>query len=269
MRSRQFLLWLSSLLFLFVFLVPEFAFAQIPNRQPGSTPGANPGGGSQGTPNIPDTPAPPAAPERSQRIYVTDFELDSSAAPADATSTPNASPQGNDSLAASAKVSAKGNASTAQAQHIVKLMSDNLLKDFGKAGYTTKLLRPSDPRPDDGFLIAGVFTQVGADNRLRRAAIGSGQGAETLQLYVAAKDLAHFTPPLYSVDGADSNANGAKPGAVIEINPNADAVRYLIEADVTDKDIKQSAQRISAELVKHITAALKAEGEPLNRYAKP
>lgn len=147
-------------------------------------------------------------------------------------------------------------------------MSDNLLKDFAKAGYTTKLLRRSDPRPDDGFLIAGVFTQVGEDNRLRRAVIGSGQGAETLQLYVAARDLAHFTPPLYQTDDA-AEASGTKPGAAIEMNQTADAVKFSMWAVVTDKDIKQAAQRISAELVKRINAAVKAEDEQLNRYAKP
>ncbi len=210
-------------------------------RQPGSSPGSYPGGAPSGPPNIPDNPAPPATPERTQRIYVTDFEFDSDNPAADA--------------------------SAARAQHIVKLMSDNLLKDFTKAGYTAKLLHPSDPRPDDGFLITGVFAHVGEDNRLRRAVIGSGQSAETLQLYVAAKDLAHFTPPLYTVD--PSGASDAKRGAVIELNPNADAVKYSIEAGITDKDIKQSAQRISAELVKRITAAVKAEGDPLNRYAKP
>ena len=146
-------------------------------------------------------------------------------------------------------------------------MSDNLLKDFAKAGCTTKFLRPSDSRPDDGFLITGIFAQVGEDNRLRRAVIGSSQNAETLQLYVAAKDLAHFTPPLYTADPAD--ANSAKPGAVIGVNPNADAVKYSIAADITDKDIKQTAQRISADLIKRINAAVKSENDPLNRYAKP
>jgi len=202
---------------------------------------------------MPDTPAPAATPERSKVIYITDFELDSASLSADASSAPPAS------------VSPKASASAAQ--HIVKLMSDNLLKDFAKAGYTTKMLRPSDPRPDDGFLITGVFAQVGVDNRLRRAVIGSGSGAETLLLYVAAKDLAHFTPPLYTADPADTS--NAKPGAVIELNPNADAVKYSIEADITDKDIKQSAQRISAELLKRVNAAVKSENEPLNRYAKP
>ena len=244
--------WLQFLpLLLALILVAQFVFAQMSGRQPGGPPG----GVQSGPPNIPESPSPTAAPERSQRIYITDFELDSVAAGTEAAATPSAS--------------AKAKASATQAQHLVKLMSDNLLKDFSKAGYATKLLRPSDPRPDDGFLITGVFAQVRDDNRLRRAVIGSGQGAETLQLYVAAKDLAHFTPPLYTADAADSNANGAKAGAVIEINPNADAVKYSIEADVTDKDIKQTAQRISAELVKRINAAVKPEGEPLNRYAKP
>jgi hypothetical protein len=194
-------------------------------------------------------------PERSQRIYVTDFEFDSAAAKADASS------------AAAAGVSPKANASEARTQHLVKLMSDNLLKDFAKAGYTTKLLRPSDPRPDDGFLIAGVFTQVGADNRLRRAVLGTGQGAETLQLYVAAKDLAHFTAPLYQAD--PSGASSQRSGGVIEINQDAEAAKFSIEADITDKDIKQAAQRISAELVKRINAAVKSEDEQLNKYAKP
>jgi len=249
-RSLQFLL-----LLLIAFLVPQFALAQMSGRPPGGSPGGYPGGAQPGPPNVPENPAPPSAPERTQRIYVADFESDSSAALADANAAPPVS------------ASPKADASAARAQHIVKLMSDDLLKDFAKAGYTTKLLHPSDPRPDDGFLITGVFAQVGEDNRLRRAVIGSGQSAETLQLYVAAKDLAHFTPPIYTVDPADTS--GAKPGAVIEINPNAEAVRYSIEADITDKDIKQSAQRISADLVKRINAAVKSEGDPLNRYAKP
>jgi len=225
------------------------------NRQPSGSPGAYPGGAPGGPPNIPDAPPPPAAPERTQRIYVTDFELDSAGVTVDGSSV---SPVG---------VTPKGNASATQAQHLVKVMSDNLLKDFAKAGYTTKLLRASDPRPDDGFLIAGVFAQVGGDNRLRRAVLGSARGAETLQLYVAARDLAHFTPPLYQTDAAD--ASGTKREAVIEINQTADAVKFSMEADVTDKDIKQTAQRISAELVKRINAAVKAEDEQLNRYAKP
>jgi hypothetical protein len=249
--SRNILLLLFA-----VILAPQFALAQMPDRQPGSSPGGYPGGAQPGAPNIPNTPAPSAMPERSKVIYVTDFELDSSAAAADASS------------AQAASVAPKANASAAQAQHLVKLMSDNLLKDFAKAGYTAKLLRLSDPRPDDGFLIAGVFTQVGADNRLRRAVIGSGQGAETVQLYVAAKDLAHFTPPLYQTDDAAS-VSDTKTGAVIEINQTAEAVKFSMEADVTDKDIKQTAQRISAELVKRINAAVKSEDEQLNRYAKP
>jgi hypothetical protein len=248
-RSRKFLLPLLAVL-----LTPLLALAQMPSRQPGGSPGNYPGGASPGPPNIPEAPAPSAASERAKAIYVTDFELDSVSLPADASSAPPGT------------VPPHADASAARAQHLIKLMSENLLKDFAKAGCTAKLLHPGDKRPDDGFLITGIFAQVGEDNRLRRAVIGSSHTAETLQLYVAAKDLAHFTPPLYT---ADANANGANPGAMIELNPNADAVKYSIEADITDKDIKQTAQHITTDLAKRITAAAKSEGDPLNRYAKP
>ena len=220
-------------------------------------------------PNGPDSsgaPPQPAVPERTSVVYVTDFELDSADSSADPAPARSVARPANDS-APQVSSSAKPDPSAAQAQHIVKLMSDNLLKDFAKAGYTTKLLRASDPRPDDGFLIAGVFTQVGTDNRLRRAVLGSGQGPDTWRLYVSARDLAHFTPPLYEVDPADVNTE--RPGGAIVLNPNADALKYSMGADITDKDIKQTAQRISADLAKRINAAVKSENEQLNRYAKP
>jgi uncharacterized protein DUF4410 len=252
-----------------VFLMPLLALAQMPDRQTGGPPAGYPGGAQSGPSSMPDTHAPSAMPERSKIIYVTDFELDSAAGNAnpDTARAAGGAPQAIAS-APPTGTSPKANASAAQAHHLVKLMSDNLLKDFAKSGYTAKLLHPNDPRPDDGFLITGIFAQVGDDNRLRRAVIGSGQIAETLQLYVAAKDLAHFTPPLYTEDPAHA-ASSANPGAIIEVNPNADAVRYAIEAGITDKDIKQTAQHITTDLVKRITAAAKSETDPLNRYAKP
>jgi hypothetical protein len=252
------------LLLLAVFLAPQFLRAQMPSRQPGGPPSAQPS-----MPNMPDSsgaPPQPAVPERASVIYVTDFELDSADSSAEPAPARSAARPANDS-APHVSTSAKADPSAAQAQHIVKIMSENLLKDFAKAGYTTKLLRASDPRPDDGFLIAGVFTQVGTDNRLRRVVLGSGQGADAWQLYASARDLAHFTPPLYEVDPADVNSE--KPGAAILLNPNADAVKFSVEADLTDKSIKQTAQHISAELLKQIKIAEKSDNERLNRYAKP
>jgi Domain of unknown function (DUF4410) len=246
-RSRKFLITLSALLF-----VPQFAFAQMPDRQQGTQP---PGAQPSQEPGEPAAPRPPTTPERTRVVYITDFELDSVAAAsaADSAQPASAAPQISES--------------SAKAQHLVKLMSDNLLKDFAKAGYTAKLLRPSDPRPDDGFLITGVFTQVGPDNRLRRAVLGSHQGAETLQLYVAAQDFTHFTPPLYQTDPSDTR--GANGEAAILVNPNADAARFSMGADITDKEVKQTAQKIATELVKQMDAEAKSSSDPLNRYAKP
>ncbi|MFZ3216745.1 MAG: DUF4410 domain-containing protein [Candidatus Acidiferrales bacterium] len=210
-----------------------------PDRQQGGPPPLDSSAGPESAPS-PDTP------ERLKVIYVSDFELDAIPAPA------GSAPAAKDAAA--------------QARRIVKGVSENLLKDFAKAGYTTKLLHAGDPRPDDGFLIVGVFTQVDAENRVRRAVIGPGQNSAPIELYVAANDLARFPRALYKADSPE--ASGKQPGAVIEVNPEADAAKFSMQADATDKTLKQTAQRISNELVKRINAA-KSEDELLNRYAKP
>lgn len=256
--SRHFLLSLLALL-----LAPQFVLAQMPDRQQGSYP---PGGGPPPqTPTEPEPPQPAPTPERSRVVYITDFELDSVAPSADSNQAANGAPQASDSTTPGSN-SPQTNASAIRAQHIVKLMSDELAKDFKKSGYTAKFLRPSDPRPDDGFLITGIFAQVGPDNRLRRAVLGSSAGAEPIQLYVAAQDFTRFTPPLYQPDPTDDTGTLAKPA--IQLNPNAEAVKFSIEPDITDKDVKQTAQRVTAELVKRMNAA-RSGYEPLNKYAKP
>lgn len=256
-RSRQFFLLLVA-----IFLAPQWIFAQAPDRQQGSYPGGPP----SAAPSAPEAPSPSATPERSPVVYITDFELDSALEVADSSQAASGAPQGSGSVPP-ASGSPKTSGAPAQAQHIVKMMSDELAKNFKKAGYTTKLLRPSDPRPDDGFLITGVFAQVGPDNRLRRAVLGSAQGADALQLYVAVQDFAHFTPPLYQLDPTETS--GPKAGAAIQLNPNAESAKFSMEADITDKTVKQTAQRIAADLAKRIEAAAKSAYEPLNRYAKP
>ncbi len=255
-RARQFLLLLLA-----VFLAPLFVLAQMPDRQQGGYPGGPP----SATPSAPDTPSPAAIPVRSRVVYITDFELDSAVESADSNQAAAVASQANGSAPVSS--SPQTNPPAARAQHIVKLMSDELAKDLKKAGYTTKLLRPSDPRPDDGFLITGIFAHVGPDNRLRRAIFSSGQGGDALQLYVAVQDFAHFTPPLYQPDLTEATAT--KAGSAIQMNPNAEPVKFSMESDLTDKIVKQTAQRISAELAKRIDAAAKSGYEPLNKYAKP
>jgi Domain of unknown function (DUF4410) len=255
-NARKFLLPL-----LVVLLAPQFVLAQMPDRQPGANPNAPP----SAQPSEPDAPSPAPTPEHSRVVYITDFELDSVAQSADSNHAASSAPQASDPTPASN--SPQANASAIQAQHIVKLMSDELAKDFKKSGYSAKFLRPSDTRPDDGFLITGIFAQVGPDNRLRRAVLGSGQGTEAMQLYVAAQDFARFTPPLYQPGPSDDGGTQARPA--IQLNPKAEAVKFSIEADVTDKAVKQTAQRITAELVKRMDAAAKSGYEPLNKYAKP
>jgi hypothetical protein len=245
-----------------VFLGPQFVLAQMPDRQPGGNPNIPPSAQR----SEPESPQTSPTPEHSRVVYITDFELNSVAQSAGSNHAASSAPQASDTPSPASN-SPQTNASAIQAQHIVKMISDELAKGFKKSGYTAKFLRPGDTRPDDGFLITGIFAQVGPDNRLHRAVLGPGQGAEAMQLYVAVQDFTHFTPPLYQPDPTDDGGTQARPA--IQLNPNAEAVKFSIEADVTDKAVKQTAQRITSELLKRMDAAAKSGYEPLNKYAKP
>jgi hypothetical protein len=205
------------------------ASTDAPDRQPTYSPS-----------NIPDMAPPPETPVHPGIVYVGDFELES------------------DSAANS----------TAEAQHILKLMSDSLLQDLRKAGYTAKVLHHSDTRPDSGMLITGIFTQRDKDNQLRRALVNTGASTPPMQLYVTASDMAHFAPALYEPDSSDADAN--KPGAVITLNSSTTPAQFDVESNATDKTIKKIAKQITDKLDKLLAeAAARAQRDPLNRYAKP
>jgi hypothetical protein len=224
------------------------------------------------------TPAAvPANPDKAITVYIQDFELDAADVTTDQSRIGNGPLHGNGPLRR-ATGTGKSNDPAAEAQHVVKLMSDNLVEDFTKAGYTAKLLAPGDYRPAVGILITGVFTELDEGNRVRRAVIGFGAGAATMQLYVTATDLAHPEQALYQSDANDRS--GKKPGAVITMNPYVAAAKFVMEKDATDKTVKKTAKQITTEFDKRMktsTATTKtwppekppAAQDPLNKYAKP
>ncbi len=221
--------------------------------------------------------AAPGNPDKAITIYISDFELDAADVTTDQSRIGNGPLHGNGPVRR-ATGTGKSNDPAAEAQHVVKLMSDNLIEDFAKAGYTAKLLASGDYRPAVGILITGVFTELDEGNRVRRAVIGFGAGAATMQLYVTATDLAHPDQALYQTDANDSS--GKKPGAVITMNPYVAAAKFVMEKNATDKTVKKTAKQITAEFDKRMKTSTAttttwppekppAAQDPLNKYAKP
>src|SRR5690348_614603 len=105
-----------------------------------------------------------------------------------------------------------------QARDLVDLMANSIVDDLHKDGIAAERLAPGLPLPATGWLVRGVFLQVDAGNRLRRAAIGFGAGATNLQVASTIDQLGAGAPqPLYTVD---TNAQSGKlPGAAVTLNP--------------------------------------------------
>jgi hypothetical protein len=111
------------------------------------------------------------------------------------------------------------------ASNLVRLMSENLVADLQKAGFTACRLSPGDPKPADGLVVSGVFTEIDEGNQMRRAFVGFGSGKAQMELYVMVADASSGSQPLYEV--STHKSNGKRPGAVIALNPYAGAAGFV------------------------------------------
>jgi len=133
---------------------------------------------------------------------------------------------------------------------LVNSMSVSLVKDLNKAGLTARRLNPGEPMPASGWLVRGVFTEVNQGNQLQRSVIGFGLGKTDLQVLVDIKDLSDGPPKLFYEINAEANS-GKAPGAgpSIILGPAGVAARYVISSKDLDRNVKQTASKIAAEVV--------------------
>jgi hypothetical protein len=204
--------------------------------------------------------------DKSKTIYIAEFEAAANATPpVEAKDGPidsgsMASPKLNGT-----ELHAAGGSGTASS-----LLANDLLHEIKKAGYKPKLLAPGEERPDDGLLISGVFTQTGKDGQLRRAAIGPGQPAGDIQLYVTSSNLLRPEKPLYEVVKQGAGAAADTP---IKLNPDVATLKFVMPAHPDAKAIKKTAEQIVGEL-QRLTLQAESEGlagsdDPINKYSKP
>lgn len=138
----------------------------------------------------------------------------------------------------------------AQAKKLVDLMATEIVKDLGKAGYKAQRLGTTTARPSSGVWVHGVFTELDEGNRIRRAVIGFGSGAATMQLYVSMNDLSHPDQPLYNI--SQSADSGKKAGAAITLNPYVAAAKFVMSKNAPEKTIKKTASDIAADIITHL-----------------
>jgi hypothetical protein len=140
-----------------------------------------------------------------------------------------------------------------RARELIELMSTTLVQNLAQAGLNAQRLRANAPQPAAGWLVRGVFTEVGEGNRLQRAMIGFGAGQTDLQIAVAIDDLAGGTPrPFYELD--TTAASGKAPGAVITLNPYVAVAKFALSGRDLEQNVKQTAGRIAADVASRVSS---------------
>jgi hypothetical protein len=133
-------------------------------------------------------------------------------------------------------------------------MAKSLMNDLTKAGFKALRLSPGAPPPGNGWLVRGVFMQVQEGNRLQRAVIGLGRGATDLQVVAVLSNLSQGPPkPLYEIGTDISSGNKVGAAPTLALGPWGAAARFALAGGDLEKNVKQTATQISAQVVRHIT----------------
>lgn len=141
-----------------------------------------------------------------------------------------------------------------QARDLVDLMANSIVDDLRKDGIAAERLALGMPLPAAGWLVRGVFLQVDAGNRLRRAALGFGAGATDLQVASTTDQLGAGAPrPLYTLD--THAQSGKLPGAAVTLNPYVAAARFVMAGKDLDRNAKDTAAKIADQVKTRVAAA--------------
>ncbi len=198
--------------------------------------------------------APPTA-ERPIVIYVADFDL-----PPELIRHEDGLLSGRTGIVGRAgdRLSGASEDSAARAQQLVALMSRALLQDLSHAGFNALRLAPGAQLPAQGWLVRGAFSEVQEGNRLRRSMIGMGQGETDIQVISCVNDLSQGKPrPLYEI--ATEANSGERVGAAptLALGPYGAAIHFMRSGQDIEKNVKQTASQITAQVVQHLQPANK------------
>lgn len=135
------------------------------------------------------------------------------------------------------------------ARELVNQMSDALVKDLNKDGFTARRLTSTNDLPPSGWLVRGVFTTVNQGNQLQRAVIGFGKGRTDLQVLVDVADLSQGAPrDFYELMATATSGKLPGAGPMIVLCPAGAAARFVIAGKDLNRNVKQTAAQIAKEV---------------------
>ncbi|QXP86067.1 DUF4410 domain-containing protein [Methylococcus sp. Mc7] len=139
-----------------------------------------------------------------------------------------------------------------QAREIVDTMAAALVKSLSDKGLPAqRIASTTGALPRDGWLVQGMFTEVDEGSRLKRAVIGFGAGATSMDVQVGVSDLAGKDPRQPFIVFGTVKDPGKMPGAVVTMNPYVAAAKFMMEKNATGKDIEKTAEQIVDEILKY------------------
>lgn len=183
-------------------------------------------------------------------VYVTDFEYDVA---------PQAEPQGllpggGPLRSLAGEIRGETQDPVKKAAELQDLLARSIVEDLEAKKLSARRLGAGEPRPAEGWLLRGVFTELDGGDPVRKAIVGFGAGSSELGLYVSLTDLTKDGDvPFYSFDA--TNQSGKMPGAaVMKFNPYVAAAKFVMSRHASETEVTKTAEQIAEEVAGRVAA---------------
>ena len=140
-----------------------------------------------------------------------------------------------------------------KAKRITDGLADSIVAELIAKGAKAGRIAPGVEPSSGAWLLEGEFVEYGEGDRLKRAVIGFGSGAASMEVRVRLSEV---------MDGGlrliyDSTAGGSKnrmPGAVVTRNPYVAGAKYVMTKNAPDREVKKLGSGIADKLLEYMKA---------------
>ncbi len=138
-----------------------------------------------------------------------------------------------------------------KAKKIVDALGRAIVAALIDKGVNAKRLEGQGGPSSGSWLLEGEFVEYGEGDRMKRAVIGFGSGAATMEVRAKLSEVVDGgVRPLF-----DSTVGGKKnrmPGAAITRNPYAAAAKFVVTKNAPDRDVKKLGGQIADTLYEYM-----------------
>ncbi len=140
-----------------------------------------------------------------------------------------------------------------KARRITNTLAESIVDELSKKNVKARRISGQTEPSSGNWLLEGEFVEYGEGDRLKRAVIGFGSGASSMEVRIKLNEVMDGGLRLI-YDSTVGGKTGRMPGAVVGRNPYVAGAKYVLTKNAPDREVRKIGSQIADKLVEYMKA---------------